>query len=159
MSVLLKGGHLPVEQVAIACRTHCLGFISEQRLSHLEAAFWHSVCRATASIAADTGVFSAQEDAEVAEDALIALTPEGCEQWSSLVFRHMRVCTHEEHAEECTEGRPGTWEAVREILAAMVACVDFDDDANRNGAMMICEQLVQEICLLACASSVALWCL
>lgn len=38
---------------------------------------------------------------------------------------------------------------IRQLLDAMVKTVDFDDDANRTTATHVCEQLIQETCLMA----------
>lgn len=169
ISMLLKDGHLPVHQLAIACRTHSLGFLSPTTLSPFGALFWRSVCSATASIAENVNVFD-RDESEVAEEALIALTPAGCDQWCELIWQHVQVHTH---CSDACSGAAGagageagtscsgvgervqvsaTFGVAKHLLAAMVACVDFDDDANRKAAMKICVQLVQKTCSLACAS-------
>jgi hypothetical protein len=168
--VLLKRGYLPVHELAIACRTHSLGFLSQTPLSPLEATFWRAVCCTTASMAADVNIFSENDAADVAEEALDALTPDGCEHWGSLLWRQVRTDMHGMNtchsssagssrgsAGTLTRARDsesdlGTFEGAKEVLTAMVVCVDFCDDANRNAAMDACAALVQETCYIAYAS-------
>lgn len=164
MLVLLKDGKLPLDQLAIACRTHSLGFLSPTPLSLIEGVFWRSVCSATAAIAAEVNVFTHNPQADVAEEALVALTPSGCEQWCALIWRNVHAHVNGSHACGGAEGvapsasvcRVSTHTAdafgvAKELLGAMVACVDFDDDANRKAAVKMCVELVQETCSLACA--------
>ena len=120
----------------------------------MEAVFWRSVCSATAAIAADVNVFTDNPEAEVAEDALVALTPSGCEQWCAQIWRN--VCAHGSQVcntapRTADTGAAGDFGVAKQLLAAMVACVDFDDDANRKAAVKMCLQLVQETCSLECA--------
>lgn len=103
------------------------------------------------------------DEAEVAEEALVALTPEGCEQWRALIWRHVRAYMHGAHGIDAgksrssagrrvAEGVSDRYTPAREVLVAMVECVNFHDDGNRNAAIQICEHLVQETCSIACAS-------
>lgn len=100
ISVSIKAGLLPISDIAIACGQHWLGFLSTTILSPLEATFWHSICYSTASMLSNIGMFSNSNDSETLEDALMAMSPKSCEEWSAVLWRHMRPSAAAAEGEE-----------------------------------------------------------